>query len=95
MDDSNVQLLLAAIADVKKDVGDLRATSVAHLGVITEVQTKIAPLFDNGQPGVLTKLDNRVDDLEKSKWYAAGALAVLAVLLEPAWHFVAKKFGLD
>jgi len=94
MDDNSVNLLHAAIADVKKDVGDLRATSVAHLGILTKVQTQVEPLFDNGQPGILSKLDTRVDDLEKSKWYAAGALGVLAAVFEPIAHYVMKKLGI-
>lgn len=49
-------------------------------------------LFGNGQPGVISKMDERLDDAE-SKWdRVAGGGAVIAILLSliEAWHILHK-----
>ena len=76
------------------EVRSLRESSDAFqaeaLQRITAIETKITPLFDNGQPGLLTKLGNRITRLEHWRAYLLGISAAVST----AVAYVVKVLGL-
>ena len=60
---------------------------------VTHTEAKLEPLFDNGQPGELTKLRTDIRDLQQRRWKAEGFLIAAAVLFEAAYHYVLNRIG--
>ena len=61
---------------------------------MSTLEAKTEPLFDNGQEGQVTKLDNRVRTLEEVRWKAAGIGGAFLILLEIVGHLVWHKLTL-
>lgn len=85
------QIILDELRSFRKETNEqLRELSERT----TRIETQVAPLFDNGQPGVLTKLEGRVAELEKTDWKGRGFIGGLMLVFELVGHLIALKFGL-
>ena len=61
----------------------MERTVQERLAVIEEVVVRLEErLFGNGQPGEIASLKDRVRRIESWLWRAAGAIGLIAVLLE-------------
>ena len=94
MEEQVAQLLLAefrAFRDTefrkfKDDVANWREDSASRIGVL-ETQMK-AGVTGNGTPSRLTVVEKRTRSLERARWYEAGAIVVIAWLLQQASHWL-------
>lgn len=67
-------------------------SKLSHFGNrITTLEVKTDPLFDNGQEGSITKLDNRLKELEQVRWRSAGFFAVFLLVIEVIGHVLWDK----
>ena len=62
---------------------------------VTKVETQIEPLFDNGTPGILTQLQDDVDEMQLKQARQFGWFAGAAAMLEVAWHLLSHKLGFN
>jgi hypothetical protein len=69
------EMILVELRELTSVVNELAADSKQR---ITHLETKIKPLFDNGQPGWCRLTDTRITSLEHWRIYLLGATAVIA-----------------
>lgn len=84
--------ILGELRDMRGQMDDKFEETFQRLSV---VETQLAPLFDNGQPGRISKVE---DDIEEMKLHQAkqfGWFAGVAASFELVWHVVSKKLGLQ
>jgi hypothetical protein len=60
---------------------------------VARTEAQLESLFDNGQPGEITKLKNAVVDLQQHRWKAEGFLIAAAILFEAAYHYILNRIG--
>lgn len=92
MPDTSNRAILDELRDLRNHMDDKFEETFQR---VTVVETKIAPLFDNGQPGRISQLE---DDIEEMKLHQAkqfGWFAGVAASFELVWHVVSKKLGLQ
>ncbi len=58
---------------------------------ITTLETETKTLFDNGQPGRVTKIEDRLTALEEVRWKAAGWVGSALLALEVVGHILWSK----
>jgi hypothetical protein len=78
--------VLEAIGELRQDVSAIGAGLVPDAGVrLTEIETKIKPLFDNGQPGLCNSQEGRIklleDAAERQKGWRLSRRSLVAVTL--------------
>lgn len=64
--------ILEEVRALRSELSDYRQETENRL---TTVETQIKPLFDNGQPGVLTKLQDGLNDHKAWRWKITGICA--------------------
>ncbi len=79
--------ILEEVREMRKEVRDGFKEQLQRLST---VETKIEPLIDNGQPGRVTKLEDKVDELQRSQSRVFGWLAGATFIIELAWHYIAS-----
>lgn len=87
MDDNVQDLILYELRGMRREVGE---TLDKYGNRLTAIETKIEPLFPNGQQGVLAEMRDDIDSLNSFKYYFVGGVAAL----EAAGHWFGKKLGL-
>jgi len=60
---------------------------------ISTLEATVEPLFDNGQPGRMTKAEDRITALERTNWRERGFFGAIILFLEIGYHLIAKKIG--
>jgi hypothetical protein len=74
------------VKDISERLAALEARLVPDADArLAEIETKLKPLFDNGQPGLLTTIVNRITELEHWRIYTIGSAAGVAGLV--TWLF--------
>lgn len=61
------------------------------IDVLARLDENMESLVGNGQPGRVTKLEDKVEALQKERWYAGGVIAGVSTLAGGLIHFVFKK----
>lgn len=78
--DTSTTLILEEMRQLRESVDNMRSEVLQRM---TALETRVKPLFDNGQPGELTKLADRVGRLEhwriRLTSYAAALSATVSV----------------
>ena len=79
------------LAEIERVSNKLDALNNSSLEQLTEIQTKIKPLFPNGQPGIINDYGDRISVLENTEsqrtgWISSrkalwGAVATILILL--------------
>jgi hypothetical protein len=73
-------LILEEMKQLRESVDGMRSEELQRM---TTLETKVKPLFDNGQPGEITKLGDRLTHLEhwriRLTSYAAALSATISV----------------
>lgn len=77
-DPSPLEIVLEQIKDFRTEINDKLDKQADRL---SELEANTKGLFDNGQPGRLTKIEQRLTSLERAKYYAAGYVTLLGTLL--------------
>jgi len=77
--------LSATTADTNQRVAKLEAQIIADAGArLTKLETEMHPLVGNGQPGLISKMDSRVKELEQWRvglsWWIAGATTIATIV---------------
>jgi hypothetical protein len=85
-----LRTLQKSVNDLSKDTSERLSTLEARLVPdadvrLTEIETKIKPLFNNGQPGTLSVTDSRLTALEHWRIGTVGMAAGVAGLV--TWLF--------
>jgi hypothetical protein len=83
-----IDYILDEVRDMRREVTEGFKEQVQRL---THIETQLEPLFDNGQPGVITLLKQDVQSLKDSHNRQLGWLAGINVLFVICWHFAASK----
>lgn len=79
----NATLILEEVRGLRADLQDHIRTTENRL---TTLETQIKPLFDNGQPGILSRYQKDISDLKGWKWRLIGiATGVSATITSCAW----------
>lgn len=86
-------LLLQYLHELRDGQRDILAAVVEQGKDITQLKTQTEPLFDNGQPGLLTAMKKDIRELQGLKKYALGFIAGF-VALEGTFHYLLHKLGL-
>ena len=60
---------------------------------VARMEMQVEPLFDNGQPGEITKLKTNVTDLQQRRWKAEGFLISAAIVFEAVYHYILNRVG--
>ncbi len=81
------KIVLDEVRGLREEVRDGFKEQLQRLSVI---ETQVAPLLDNGQPGRVTKLEDKVDELQRSQSRVFGWLAGATFIIELAWHYIAS-----
>jgi hypothetical protein len=86
--------ILSAIERVDGKIDTASSILSAHGERLAAIEASMKPLIGNGRPGRIDKIEDDLDTLKESKWKQAGFLAGLAILFEPASHYLMHKIGL-
>lgn len=61
---------------------------------LASLDTKMAGLIGNGQPGRISKIETNIEDLQKARWKIVGAILGMSALISFAtqygFHFIFK-----
>lgn len=61
------------------------------IDVLARLDENMESLVGNGQPGRVTKLEDKVEALQKERWYAGGVIAGGSAILGTVVHFLFKR----
>jgi hypothetical protein len=57
---------------------------------LARLDTKMIDLVGNGQPGRITKLEVKVEDLQKARWTIGGMIVGITTAVSALIHFLFK-----
>lgn len=60
------------------------------IDVLARLDENMKSLVGNGQPGRVTKLEDKVEALQRERWYAGGIVTGVSTIIGTIIHFVFK-----
>jgi hypothetical protein len=90
MSEANNEIQQVILQELRSFRSDVSTKLDDHVQRLTAVETKLEPLLGNGQPGLITKMQDDIGELKKFRYYFVGAL----MALEGLGHWLGRKLGL-
>lgn len=60
------------------------------VSALAELKTQMTSLVGNGQPGRITKMEDKIESLLRARWTMGGAITAVSIVASAVFHYFFK-----